>query len=101
MRDFGSFMNVRQMASITSGLSFFLQAEDDIRYLTVTGVQTCALPISPEPVRTALYDITLTAAAVNLDPGEQYEACLREVAGWLKVQHADTALRKRIEFLQR
>src|SRR5205085_9163820 len=26
---------------------FFLQAEDGIRYLTVTGVQTCALPIYP------------------------------------------------------
>src|SRR5205085_12577587 len=26
---------------------FFFQAEDGIRYLTVTGVQTCALPISP------------------------------------------------------
>src|SRR2546430_6104097 len=24
---------------------FFVQAEDGIRYLTVTGVQTCALPI--------------------------------------------------------
>src|SRR5579859_8213037 len=28
-------------------LFFFVQAEDGIRYLTVTGVQTCALPISP------------------------------------------------------
>src|SRR2546430_10197800 len=26
--------------------TFFFQAEDGIRYLTVTGVQTCALPIS-------------------------------------------------------
>src|SRR2546430_693686 len=26
-------------------LGFFFQAEDGIRYLTVTGVQTCALPI--------------------------------------------------------
>src|SRR5438270_7789655 len=26
-------------------LYFFFQAEDGIRYLTVTGVQTCALPI--------------------------------------------------------
>src|SRR5207248_6164952 len=26
---------------------FFFQAEDGIRYRTVTGVQTCALPISP------------------------------------------------------
>src|SRR5205085_9105262 len=29
---------------------FFFQAEDGIRYLTVTGVQTCALPILPELV---------------------------------------------------
>src|SRR2546430_5443398 len=28
---------------------FFFQAEDGIRYLTVTGVQTCALPISCTP----------------------------------------------------
>src|SRR2546430_7619248 len=27
---------------------FFFQAEDGIRYLTVTGVQTCALPIFPD-----------------------------------------------------
>src|SRR5205085_9184179 len=26
--------------------AFFFQAEDGIRFLTVTGVQTCALPIS-------------------------------------------------------
>src|SRR2546430_5162970 len=31
---------------------FFFQAEDGIRDLTVTGVQTCALPISPAgPIR--------------------------------------------------
>src|SRR2546430_9014742 len=29
---------------------FFFQAEDGIRDLTVTGVQTCALPISCRPV---------------------------------------------------
>src|SRR5256886_2455986 len=29
---------------------FFFQAEDGIRDLTVTGVQTCALPIFPEPI---------------------------------------------------
>src|SRR5207248_7660604 len=29
---------------------FFFQAEDGIRDRTVTGVQTCALPISPEPI---------------------------------------------------
>src|SRR2546430_12332253 len=30
---------------ILGHVSFFFQAEDGIRYLTVTGVQTCALPI--------------------------------------------------------
>src|SRR3989475_10637614 len=33
-------------------LFFFFQAEDGIRDLTVTGVQTCALPISDEDART-------------------------------------------------
>src|SRR2546430_8624440 len=33
-------------ASCVSVLFFFFQAEDGIRDLTVTGVQTCALPIS-------------------------------------------------------
>src|SRR6266567_3250625 len=32
---------------------FFFQAEDGIRDLTVTGVQTCALPISSTSVQTA------------------------------------------------
>src|SRR5204862_7990740 len=32
--------------ALASGLLFFFQAEDGIRDLYVTGVQTCALPIS-------------------------------------------------------
>src|SRR5207245_4242732 len=32
-------------------LSFFFQAEDGIRDATVTGVQTCALPIYPQELR--------------------------------------------------
>src|SRR2546430_5498471 len=31
---------------VLCSLFFFFQAEDGIRYLTVTGVQSCALPIS-------------------------------------------------------
>src|SRR3989475_6927419 len=34
-----------KVSSVVCGL-FFFQAEDGIRDLTVTGVQTCALPIS-------------------------------------------------------
>src|SRR5256886_10943436 len=33
---------------VTSRSFFFFQAEDGIRDLTVTGVQTCALPIYPD-----------------------------------------------------
>src|SRR3989475_11852196 len=36
------------MANCTLCLFFFFQAEDGIRDLTVTGVQTCALPISSD-----------------------------------------------------
>src|SRR2546422_5345951 len=32
---------------------FFFQAEDGIRDVAVTGVQTCALPISPRSIRFA------------------------------------------------
>src|SRR6266496_5978848 len=34
---------------------FFFQAEDGIRDLYVTGVQTCALPILPPPKRASAY----------------------------------------------
>src|SRR2546430_5543961 len=34
-----------QEVEMDSCAGFFFQAEDGIRYLTVTGVQTCALPI--------------------------------------------------------
>src|SRR3712207_7515687 len=33
-----------------SGICFFFQAEDGIRDIGVTGVQTCALPILPDPL---------------------------------------------------
>src|SRR5256886_3879548 len=42
---------------------FFFQAEDGIRDLTVTGVQTCALPISVEPDQ----DYLVATAQILLD----------------------------------
>src|SRR2546430_16876866 len=56
---------------------FFFQAEDGIRDLTVTGVQTCALPISVEltinsKAQAAAYDALKATgkpgAAVAIDP---------------------------------
>src|SRR2546427_6164704 len=42
----GRFVDGALHVSVLSFLFFFFQAEDGIRDLTVTGVQTCALPIS-------------------------------------------------------
>src|SRR5256886_4650126 len=40
--------NAHNTPGALGGYHFFFQAEDGIRDLTVTGVQTCALPISEE-----------------------------------------------------
>src|SRR2546427_1033107 len=78
----------RQLAVICICFFFFFQAEDGIRDLTVTGVQTCALPISgfgraditpppgvglagngPEGRRAAGYRVHLYARALLLEDG--------------------------------
>src|SRR5882757_6121530 len=46
---------------------FFFQAEDGIRDIGVTGVQTCALPIWPTCVFTVASDSTSSAAISALD----------------------------------
>src|SRR5438105_15381718 len=43
--------------------SFFFQAEDGIRAPLVTGVQTCALPISPTTVGTYSFNVTFADTA--------------------------------------
>src|SRR3989441_11909444 len=43
------------MAALGRGFFFFFQAEDGIRDKLVTGVQTCALPISESQVLATLY----------------------------------------------
>src|SRR2546430_6758752 len=44
---------------------FFFQAEDGIRDLTVTGVQTCALPILAEAVRILSGDLQMQRSFAN------------------------------------
>src|SRR2546430_10506796 len=59
---------------------FFFQAEDGIRDLTVTGVQTCALPISPRRLRGGPTGCGLRLAppAFYSDPKEPLLANQRE-----------------------
>src|SRR2546427_6028072 len=61
---------------------FFFQAEDGIRDLTVTGVQTCALPIFPE----LLEDFDRSRALVHFPLSESFGLVVAEaLARSLKV----------------
>src|SRR2546427_3867794 len=64
---------------------FFFQAEDGIRDLTVTGVQTCALPILAWRIRHAW---------ASLQTG-QYRACQRCAGG-----RDGMAAEQRVEFIR-
>src|SRR5256886_13225381 len=75
--------NRNQCRSFTS--FFFFQAEDGIRDLTVTGVQTCALPIFFGAVRAAGADAYVTADLRHHPASEALEAggpALVDVAHW-------------------
>src|SRR5256886_3809274 len=82
------------LAAYWLDLFFFFQAEDGIRDLTVTGVQTCALPILtrrffvPEVVQTSAMDCgpaSLKALfggfGIYLSYGRLREACQTDVDG--------------------
>src|SRR5437764_13119513 len=52
--------------SLGRNCSFFFQAEDGIRGTSVTGVQTCALPISLPPLRESGQDVPATAPPAGI-----------------------------------
>src|SRR5256886_3193005 len=62
---------------------FFFQAEDGIRDLTVTGVQTCALPISIRKVKELATNIPDSFTALQFEnqanPEFHYETTAREL----------------------
>src|SRR5256886_7279008 len=62
---------------------FFFQAEDGIRDLTVTGVQTCALPISiaPDGTGPGEYGLHRSLVAVRRRRGEPWDGRGRKKAG--------------------
>src|SRR5256885_9854362 len=60
---------------------FFFQAEDGIRDYKVTGVQTCALPISqPYPTSSVFLVTNLTNPSRHL--GDYLAACLNVMPFW-------------------
>src|SRR2546430_13696639 len=67
---------VRTVTPIASSIGllfaiFFFQAEDGIRDLTVTGVQTCALPISHARANALRLGATHAVDPTDADPKEK------------------------------
>src|SRR2546425_9580673 len=60
---------------------FFFQAEDGIRDKLVTGVQTCALPISVAPVPVASVVVAPATASVSVGQTTQLTATPRDSTG--------------------
>src|SRR2546430_2790375 len=66
-------------------LFFFFQAEDGIRDLTVTGVQTCALPISRASSSAARLPAAATSASAFPVIASRSSAPLIGLAGYITV----------------
>src|SRR5256885_9784580 len=68
----------RLRSRVTSLFSFFFQAEDGIRDYKVTGVQTCALPISPAPgaatahAQIGQWGVDLGSRDLSVKPGDDF-----------------------------
>src|SRR5690606_354159 len=75
---------------------FFFQAEDGIRDFHVTGVQTCALPISPEVFNNASFMVMfpLTFLANTFVPIENLPTVLKVFAEWNPVSAVVAATRE-------
>src|SRR3989449_9815569 len=78
---------------------FFFQAEDGIRDVAVTGVQTCALPISFESLLQVQPDLSLKMESELeevLRMAELIESELDEASGISELERLD----RRIEFIE-
>src|SRR5258708_10558564 len=67
---------------------FFFQAEDGIRDDLVTGVQTCALPISPNRIPTCCWEVISVDTIRELPESKGYNAILVAVDRLSKCIHA-------------
>src|SRR5256886_8019920 len=81
-RSVSCYLHIYSLCVCVSFFFFFFQAEDGIRDLTVTGVQTCALPIfsrisfSLAPERSSIF---LVSACVNFSISSRARFC----SSWL------------------
>src|SRR2546427_13280590 len=78
---------------------FFFQAEDGIRDLTVTGVQTCALPISADD-DLARHVAGLFQHVVDAGPVHREQECIRFARGFSRRASLGVPLRLACELLE-
>src|SRR2546430_8905875 len=75
---------------------FFFQAEDGIRDLTVTGVQTCALPIcegvDPADIEDVVVTVPEAGVALVLEPAESKVAPRTEYEAKFSLQYSTAAM---------
>src|SRR5260370_10251062 len=70
---------------------FFFQAEDGIRDSSVTGVQTCALPISPPRFCPRVFQIAAQKLRQNLGGVDTLAVGLGEIGWPVIIDHAGNA----------
>src|SRR5256885_15531894 len=82
---------------------FFFQAEDGIRDYKVTGVQTCALPISATALRRMNPDfvsVTYGAGGTTRDRTAQVSTLLKAELGFTVMPHLTCVGHSRVELLE-
>src|SRR2546429_5874171 len=76
-------------------LIFFFQAEDGIRDVAVTGVQTCALPILIMPIRDATLNVVLVSSNARKPPNVESNAEVKIAVGAEKVRNSNRSTANR------
>src|SRR2546430_11707096 len=77
------------------GVDFFFQAEDGIRDLTVTGVQTCALPIWNAPAPSA--EAASAGSQITIDDFVKVDLRVGQVLSAERVKGADKLLHLKVD----
>src|SRR5256886_16140693 len=76
---------------------FFFQAEDGIRDLTVTGVQTCALPISSRELRRRLFERSVLRPGLSAPELDRYRLASALAAACARAWEARYGLQGRLD----
>src|SRR3712207_3703763 len=86
--------NSKERKTRSESCVIFFQAEDGIRDIGVTGVQTCALPISDTLIRSGALDVVVIDSVAALVPRAEIEGEMGDSHVGLQARLMSQALRK-------